>query len=111
MNSLFGIKQGGIQLLSGSQFKAWFDQLPDEDIDGFEEAVHAASIMLAEGEKDGMARNCLLGFFGDNPSAWAEDAVQTISTNCKGTIEARRIVHTVVNDALIALGYAVPTVL
>ena len=92
-------------MLNNSQFKAWFDQLPDEDIDGFEEAVHAAGIRLAERERDGMARNCLMGFFGDNPSAWAEDAFQTISTNCKGTAEARRIVHTVVNDALIALAH------
>ena len=97
-------------MLSKGQFKLWLDQLPDDDIDGFEGAVHAAGIRLAESEKDGMMRNCLVGFFGDNPTAWAEDAVQTIATNCKGETEARRIVFTVVNDSLAALGYATPTI-
>lgn len=97
-------------MLTKGQFNTWFDELPDDDINGFEEAVHAAGIKLADSEKDGMMRNCLLGFYGDNPTAWAEDAVETIASNCKGETEARRVVFTVVNAALTALGYVAPTI-
>ena len=97
-------------MLSGSQFKEWLEQLPDQDVDGFEEAVHTAGAAFSERENDGMVRNCISGFYGDNPYVWAEDSVQTISTNCKGSAEARRVVVTVVSEALTTLGQSAPVV-
>ena len=97
-------------MISGSQFKEWLEQLPDQKVDGFEEAVHAAGAAFSERENDGMVRNCISGFFGDNPYIWAEDSVQTISTNCKGSAEARRVVVTVVSEALTALEQSAPTI-
>ena len=97
-------------MISGSQFKELLEQLPDQKIDGFEEAVHAAGAAFSERENDGMVRNCISGFYGDNPYIWAEDSVQTISTNCKGSAEARRVVVTVVSEALTALGQSAPDV-
>lgn len=97
-------------MISGSQFKEWLEQLPDQQVDGFEEAVHAAGEAFSECEHDGMIRNCISGLYGENPYVWAEDSVQTISTNCKGNAEARRIVVTVVSEALTALGQSPPVV-
>ena len=97
-------------MVSSNQFKEWLEQLPDQKVDGFEEAVHAAGAAFSERENDGMVRNCISGFYGDNPYIWAEDSVQTISTNCKGSAEARRVVVTVVSEALTALEQSAPTV-
>jgi|GEM_PF-5057622 len=97
-------------MLSGSQFKEWLEQLPDQEVDGFEEAVHAAGAAFSERENDGMVRNCISGFYGANPYIWAEDSVQTIATNCKGSAEARRVVITVVSEALTTLGQSAPTI-
>ena len=97
-------------MLSGGEFKDWLEQLPDEDVEGFEDAVHAAGVEFSKRENDGMMRNCISGFYGDNPYVWAEDSAQSISTNCKGAAEARRIVVTIVNEALEVLGMPAPVV-
>ena len=97
-------------MVSVRQFSGWVERLPDEDVDGFEDAVHAAGADFAERERDGMVRNCLSGFYGDNPAAWAEDSAQSIASNCKGAAEAHRIVVAVVRDALARLGREAPVV-
>lgn len=58
-------------MISGSQFKEWLEQLPDQQVDGFEEAVHAAGEAFSECEHDGMIRNCISGLYGENPYVWA----------------------------------------
>ena len=97
-------------MISVRQFSGWVERLPDEDVDGFEDDVHAAGATFAESEHDGMMRNCMSGFYGDNPAAWAEDSAQSIASNCKGAAEAHRIVVAVVRDALARLGREAPVV-
>ncbi len=106
----FSRRNGVIWMINVRQFSEWIERLPDEDVDGFEDAVHAAGAAFAESEHDGMMRNCISGFYGDNPAAWAEDSAQSIASNCKGVTEAHRIVVAIVSDALARLGREAPVV-
>lgn len=81
-------------------FDEWLDELPDEDVDGFEDTVHSEGIKYANSMNDETCRNCLTGFMGDNPHEWAEDAVESITANCKTRNEAKKVVMTVVSRAL-----------
>ena len=85
------------------QYDEWLEQLPDEDVEGFEDKVHEEGVKFAAEINDETCRNCLLGFTGDNPREWSEDAVESITTNCKTRKEAKKVVMTVVSRTLEAL--------
>lgn len=85
------------------EFDEWLDQLPDEDIDGFEDMAHEQGIKWAKERNDEQAMTCLTSFYGDNPREYAEDAVESITTNCKTNREAKLVVMTVISAALDAL--------
>jgi hypothetical protein len=58
-------------------FDEWLDQLPDEDIDGFEDMAHELGVKWAKEHNDEQALTCLTSFSGDNPREYAEDAVES----------------------------------
>lgn len=81
-------------------FETWLEQLPDVDIDGFEDAVQGEGVTWAKAHNDVTAEACLTSFFSDNPHEWAENAFDSICSNCKGDTEARVLIMTIVDKAL-----------
>ncbi len=86
------------------EFNEWLEQLPDEDIDGFEDMAHEQGLKWAKAHNDDTAANCLTSFSGDNPREYSEDAVESITTNCKSNREAKQVIMTVISATLEALG-------
>ncbi len=87
-----------------TEFDAWLDTLPDEEIPHFEETALEVGIEWAKENRDLIAETCFEDFSGNNPIEWVEDAVDLISTSCKRLDEAEHIVQEVVTRTFERLG-------
>jgi hypothetical protein len=92
------------QKLDHTQYDAWLETLPDDEIPGFEETAAEIGLEWATEHNDLIAETCFEDFSGNNPIEWSEDAVDLISTSCKRLDEAEKIVQEVVTKTLERLG-------